>query len=85
MPAALESSSPYTMLLLSISRMSLASPPSLGVAILIMVIFSLFVQAAEGSTYGIVPYVDPPSIGSIAGIAIEDDVSVGERAGDMGA
>ena len=31
--------------------------------------FSLFVQAAEGcSTYGIVPYVDPPATGSIAGI-----------------
>lgn len=33
-----------------------------------MVIFSLFVQGAEGSTYGIVPYVNPPATGSIAGI-----------------
>lgn len=41
---------------------------SLGLAIFILVIFSTFVQAAEGSTYGIVPYVDPPSTGSIAGI-----------------
>lgn len=41
---------------------------SLGLAIFIMVIFSSFVQAAEGSTYGIVPYVNPPVTGSIAGI-----------------
>jgi NNP family nitrate/nitrite transporter-like MFS transporter len=45
-----------------------ANTGSLGLAILVMVFFSLFVQAAEGSTYGIVPYVDPPSTGSIAGI-----------------
>lgn len=41
---------------------------NLGLAIFILVIFSSFVQAAEGSTYGIVPYVDPASTGSIAGI-----------------
>ena len=41
---------------------------NLGLAIFILVIFSSFVQAAEGSSYGIVPYVDPPATGSIAGI-----------------
>lgn len=45
-----------------------ANTGTLGLAIMIMVFFSIFVQAAEGSTYGIVPYVDPPSTGSIAGI-----------------
>jgi len=45
-----------------------ANTSKLGVAIFVMVIFSLFVQAAEGSSYGIVPYVDPPCTGSIAGI-----------------
>ena len=45
-----------------------ATTKSLGGAIFVMVIFSLFVQSAEGSSYGIVPYVDPPSTGSIAGI-----------------
>ena len=45
-----------------------ANSTSLGFAIFIMVIFSVFVQAAEGSSYGIVPYVDPPVTGSIAGI-----------------
>lgn len=41
---------------------------SLALAIVIMVFFSLFVQAAEGATYGVVPYVDPPATGTIAGI-----------------
>lgn len=45
-----------------------AQTTSLASAILVMVFFSLFVQAAEGSTYGIVPYVDPPTTGAIAGI-----------------
>jgi len=45
-----------------------ASTNTLGLAIFILVIFSSFVQAAEGSTYGIVPYVDPPATGSISGI-----------------
>lgn len=45
-----------------------ANTTVLGLAIFIMVIFSSFVQAAEGSTYGIVPYVNPPVTGSIAGI-----------------
>ena len=42
-----------------------ANTTSLGLAIFIMVIFSSFVQAAEGSTYGVVPYVNPPVTGSI--------------------
>lgn len=45
-----------------------ANSNSLGLSIAIMVLFSIFVQAAEGSTYGIVPYVNPPCTGSIAGI-----------------
>jgi NNP family nitrate/nitrite transporter-like MFS transporter len=45
-----------------------ANTKTLGAAIGVMVIFSLFVQAAEGTSYGIVPYIDPPSTGSIAGI-----------------
>ncbi len=45
-----------------------AQTRNLGLAIFILVIFSSFVQAAEGSTYGIVPYVNPPATGSIAGI-----------------
>jgi len=45
-----------------------ASSDDLGAAIGYMVIFSVFVQAAEGTSYGIVPYVNPPATGSIAGI-----------------
>ena len=56
-----------------------ANSGTLGGAIVVMVFFSLFVQAAEGSTYGIVPYVDPPSTGSIAGI-----VGAGGNTGAVG-
>lgn len=45
-----------------------ANSNTLAVAIVIMVIFSSIVQSAEGSTYGIVPYVNPPVTGSIAGV-----------------
>ena len=45
-----------------------ANSTNLGFAICILVFFSIFVQAAEGSSYGIVPYVNPPVTGSIAGI-----------------
>lgn len=45
-----------------------ANTSSLALAICIMVVFSTFVQAAEGSTYGIVPYVNPAATGSISGI-----------------
>jgi NNP family nitrate/nitrite transporter-like MFS transporter len=37
-------------------------------AIVTMVFFSIFVQAAEGSTFGIVPYVDASVTGSVVGI-----------------
>jgi NNP family nitrate/nitrite transporter-like MFS transporter len=56
-----------------------ANTNTLGGSIAVMVFFSLFVQAAEGSTYGIVPYVDPPSTGSIAGI-----VGAGGNTGAVG-
>jgi NNP family nitrate/nitrite transporter-like MFS transporter len=41
---------------------------SLIFAVAFMVLFSLFIQAAEGTTFGIVPYVDPSATGSISGI-----------------
>jgi NNP family nitrate/nitrite transporter-like MFS transporter len=56
-----------------------AQTETLAGAIIVMVFFSLLVQAAEGSTYGIVPYVDPPSTGSIAGI-----VGAGGNTGAVG-
>lgn len=45
-----------------------ANTDSLGAAIVTLVFFSLFVQAAEGTSYAIVPYLDPPNTGSISGI-----------------
>lgn len=41
---------------------------SMGAAIAVMAVFSMFVQAAEGSTFGIVPYVDSTVLGSVAGL-----------------
>jgi NNP family nitrate/nitrite transporter-like MFS transporter len=45
-----------------------ASTTSLAGSIATLVFFSLFVQAAEGALFAIVPYVDPPNMGSIIGI-----------------
>jgi NNP family nitrate/nitrite transporter-like MFS transporter len=45
-----------------------ANTSTLAGSIVVMVFFSIMVQAAAGSTFGLVPYVDPPSTGSIAGI-----------------
>ena len=41
---------------------------TLASAIVVMAAFSIFVQAAEGSTFGIVPYIDYSVTGSISGI-----------------
>lgn len=40
----------------------------IGGAIPALIGFSLFVQMAEGCTFGVVPFVDPPITGAIAGI-----------------
>lgn len=45
-----------------------SSTSSLGGAIFALVCFSLCVQAAEGTSYGIVPYIDPINMGSVCGI-----------------
>lgn len=60
----------HTILLASEGAMVLifSSMQTIGSAIAVMVFLAIFSQAASGSTYGIVPYVDPPSTGSIAGI-----------------
>ena len=52
------------LLLEGISVFVFALMQELWSAILVMAIFSLFVQAAEGSTFGIVPYVNPQSTGA---------------------
>jgi NNP family nitrate/nitrite transporter-like MFS transporter len=45
-----------------------AQTDTLAGAVIVLVMFSLFVQAAEGTTYGIVPYVNPRFMGSVTGI-----------------
>lgn len=45
-----------------------ANMTSLGSAIAVMCIFSVFVQAAEGAVYGVVPYVSTKVTGASAGI-----------------
>jgi hypothetical protein len=41
-----------------------ATQNELGPAIVCLICFSIFVQAAEGSSYGIVPYIDPSNKGA---------------------
>ncbi|RJE71450.1 MFS transporter [Reichenbachiella sp. MSK19-1] len=40
----------------------------LGLAIGTMILFSLFVQMAEGATYSVVPFINKKSLGAVAGI-----------------
>jgi MFS transporter, NNP family, nitrate/nitrite transporter len=61
--------------LILFSRMGL-----LGVAIASMLLFSLFVQMAEGATYGLVPFINPRALGAVAGI-----VGAGGNAGAVAA
>merc|ERR1711861_89558 len=43
---------------------------SIAHAIITLVLFSCCVQAAEGTTFAIVPYVAPKALGSVSGIII---------------
>lgn len=45
-----------------------AQAKTIGSAIVALIVFSIFVQAAEGSCFGIVPYIDYPRTGTITGI-----------------
>ena len=54
--------------------------PVLGLAVMAMIIFSLFVQMSEGATYGIVPFINKKAVGPVAGI-----VGAGGNAGAVSA
>jgi MFS transporter, NNP family, nitrate/nitrite transporter len=56
-----------------------AETHELGASIFVLAVFSLFVQMCTGSSFGIVPYIDPPSTGSISGI-----VGAGGNVGAVG-
>ena len=45
-----------------------AQAKTIGPAVFALIVFSIFVQAAEGSCFGIVPYVDYPRMASVTGI-----------------
>ncbi|GAX22385.1 hypothetical protein FisN_8Hh371 [Fistulifera solaris] len=48
--------------------MVFANTKTMSSAIVVMIFFSLCVQAAEGTSFGIVPYIDPPATGAISGL-----------------
>jgi len=43
------------------------SQDSLAMTVVVLIIFSLFVQSAEGATYGVVPFVSRRSLGVVSG------------------
>lgn len=53
---------------------------TLAAAIAAMLVFSVFVQMAEGATFGVVPFVNPRALGGVAGI-----VGAGGNAGAVAA
>jgi len=48
--------------------LGLATGAGVAVCVTIMVIFSLFVQAAEGASYGVVPFVSKEALGVVSGM-----------------
>jgi NNP family nitrate/nitrite transporter-like MFS transporter len=58
----------FLLLFEGIAVVIFARTDTLAAAVIVLVLFSLFVQAAEGASYGIVPYVDPVNMGSVTGI-----------------
>lgn len=51
-----------------IAVMVFATTETLAGAVIVLVLFSLFVQSAEGTSFGIVPYINPRFTGSVSGI-----------------
>jgi NNP family nitrate/nitrite transporter-like MFS transporter len=58
----------FLLLFEGIAVVVFARTDTLAGAVIVLVLFSLLVQAAEGASYGIVPYVDPINMGSVTGI-----------------
>jgi NNP family nitrate/nitrite transporter-like MFS transporter len=58
----------FLLLFEGIAVVVFARTDTLAGAVIVLVLFSLFVQAAEGTSYGIVPYIDPINMGSVTGI-----------------
>ncbi|GHB21738.1 MFS transporter [Salinicola rhizosphaerae] len=63
-----------------IALIGFAQMQTLAIAIGIMLVFSLFVQMAEGATFGVVPFINQKALGAVAGI-----VGAGGNAGAVAA
>jgi len=68
------------LLLEGIALVVFSRMPVLGIAVIAMIVFSLFVQMSEGATYGIVPFINKKAVGPVAGI-----VGAGGNAGAVAA
>ena len=68
------------LLLESVALIVFSQMSVLILAVSSMVIFSLFVQMAEGATFGVVPFINKKALGSVAGI-----VGAGGNAGAVAA
>jgi MFS transporter, NNP family, nitrate/nitrite transporter len=51
-----------------VSLMVFSQMGYLALAVAMMLVFSLFVQMAEGATYGVVPFINRRALGAVAGI-----------------
>jgi NNP family nitrate/nitrite transporter-like MFS transporter len=51
-----------------LALMAFSRMPTLVLALPALIVFSLFVQMAEGATFSVVPFVDRKALGSVAGI-----------------
>ena len=67
------------LLLEGVAVVAFAHTNSLAGSVIVLVFFSLCVQASEGCTFGLVPYVMPRYMGSVSGI-----VGAGGNAGAVG-
>ena len=67
------------LLLEGVAVVAFAHTHSLAGSVVVLVFFSLCVQASEGCTFGLVPYVMPRYMGSVSGI-----VGAGGNAGAVG-
>ena len=68
------------LLLEGIALITFSQMAVLPLAIVSMLVFSLFVQMSEGATYSIVPFVNKRALGAVAGI-----VGAGGNVGAVGA
>jgi MFS transporter, NNP family, nitrate/nitrite transporter len=56
------------LLLEGVALIAFSQMASLAVAIVALIVFSLFVQMSEGATYSIVPFISKNALGSVSGI-----------------